>query len=329
MYSTTHPLRWGMIGCGAVTEKKSGPALQQAPGSQLLAVMGRNAGKVHDYAQRHGVPRVYADVDSLLRDPEIDAIYIATPPDSHACYALQVAAAGKIGCVEKPMALNAQECERMVVAFEQHNLPLFVAYYRRSLPRFLQVKEWLDENRIGTVRHVQWNYYRPPGEKDLSGVPHWRTQPQIAGGGYFMDLACHGLDLLLFLLGDITRASGFSSHQQHLYPAEDAVTACWQFASGATGGGVWNFAAHQRVDEVTIIGSAGEIRFAVLLEQPVRLETARQQLTLSIPHPDPIQLPHVVNIVQHLNGANPHPSTGRSALRTAAIMDAILGRQGG
>ncbi len=325
-YSDQHKLRWGMIGCGAVTEKKSGPALQQAEGSQLLAVLGRTPEKARDYAQRHGVPRVYSSVDSLLRDPDLDAIYIATPPDSHLEYALRVADAGKIGCVEKPMALNAEQCRQMVAAFAAQNLPLFVSYYRRSLPRFLQIKTWLDEQRIGVVRHVQWNYYRPPTEIDRSQRFHWRTQPQISGGGYFMDLACHGIDLLQFLLGDIHRAAGFSAHQQNLYPAEDAVTACWQFASGATGGGCWNFAAQQRVDEVIIVGSAGEIRFSVFLEQPVVLETAQDKIALAIPHPDPIQLHHVASIVRHLNGEQRHPSTGPSALRTAEVMDAILGR---
>lgn len=326
LYSNQHKLRWGMIGCGAVTEKKSGPALQQASGSQLLAVWSRNAEKARDYARRHGVPRVHADVEALLQDPDIDAIYIATPPDSHLEYALRVADAGKLCCVEKPMALTAQQCRTMVAAFAAKNLPLFVSYYRRSLPRFLQIKTWLDENRIGHVRHVQWNYYRPPTEIDRSQRFHWRTQPQIAGGGYFMDLGCHGIDLLQFLLGDIAHASGFTAQQQHLYPAEDAVTACWQFASGATGGGFWNFAAQQRVDEVIIVGSAGEIRFSVFLEQPVLLENAHERIALHIPHPDPIQLHHVASIVRHLNAEQLHPSTGPSALRTAEVMDAILGR---
>ncbi|HVK98260.1 MAG TPA: Gfo/Idh/MocA family oxidoreductase [Dongiaceae bacterium] len=325
-FSPQRPLRWGMIGCGAVTEKKSAPALRLAHSSQLLAVYSRTFEKAQDYARRHQVPRVYASAAALLQDSDIDAIYIATPPDSHLTYALQVADAGKICCVEKPMALNARECEQMVEAFAQRGLPLFVAYYRRSLPRFQQVKQWLDENRIGAVRHVQWTYCRPPSDWDLTRTPQWRVQPAIAGGGYFMDLACHGLDLLLHLLGDIAQVSGFVANQQQLYPADDAVTACWQFSSGATGNGFWNFGARQRQDEVLIVGSRGEIRFSVFLEQPVRLDSVDETLQLTIPHPDPIQLQHVENILRHLNGDIEHPSTGVSALRTAQVMDAILGR---
>ena len=97
-------IRWGMIGCGSVTEVKSGPAYQQTPGFSLHAVMRRDAQKAADYARRHQVPLWFSDADALIQHPEIDAVYIATPPDSHLFYALKVAAAGKICCVEKPMA---------------------------------------------------------------------------------------------------------------------------------------------------------------------------------------------------------------------------------
>lgn len=325
-------IRWGIIGCGNVTEVKSGPAYQQIAGFTLHAVMRRDAAKAEDYARRHQVPLWFSDADALIQHPEIDAVYIATPPDSHLFYALKVAAAGKICCVEKPMALDEAECAEMVAAFEQAQKPLFVAYYRRSLPRFLQVQQWLQQGLIGTVRHVNWAFSRQPNIADQNGQANWRTDPAQAGGGYFVDLASHGLDLLMYLLGDITQVQGIAQNQQGLYAAEDSVTACWLFApqadgSRASGSGFWNFAADTRRDEVEIIGSLGSIRLSVFDEQPLQLKTAHDTTTLHIDHPPHIQKFHVENIARQLAGQGQHPSTGHTAQRATAVMAKILGNR--
>ncbi|MDX5436908.1 MAG: Gfo/Idh/MocA family oxidoreductase, partial [Pontibacter sp.] len=136
-------VRWGIIGCGDVTEVKSGPAFQKIENSELVAVMRRDSAKAQDYAARHGVPKWYDSAEALIHDPDVDAVYIATPPDSHAAYTLRVAAAGKSVYVEKPMALNYTQCQEMLAACNQANVPLFIAYYRRSQPLFLKVKELL------------------------------------------------------------------------------------------------------------------------------------------------------------------------------------------
>src|SRR3954447_6932178 len=141
-------IRWGIVGCGDVTECKSGPAFGKARNSALVAVMRRDGAKAADYAKRHGVPRWYDDADKLIGDPEVDAVYVATPPGSHLEYALKVAAAGKPCYVEKPMARSFVECQRMIDTFERAKVPLFVAYYRRALPRFVKLKELLDSGEI-------------------------------------------------------------------------------------------------------------------------------------------------------------------------------------
>ncbi len=317
------PLAWGIIGCGNVTELKSGPAFNKVAGSQLVAVMRRNAALAQSYAQRHGVPRWYADADALINDPGVNAVYIATPPDSHHAYALKVAAAGKVCCVEKPMAPSHRECLEMTAAFEAAGLPLFVAYYRRSLPRFAQVKDWLEAGAIGTVRHVHWSFARAPNATDTAQTANWRTDPAIAAGGYFEDLASHGLDLLLHLLGDITAAQGICTNQQGLYAAADAVSGVWQFASGATGSGYWNFGAAQALDEVVMHGSTGEIRFSVFGPQPVQLRNAQGSQSCEIAHPENIQFFHIENMQKHMDGLRLHPSTGRTAQRATWVMEQI------
>ena len=199
-------IRWGILGCGNVTEVKSGPGFQLAEGSRLVAVMRRDGNKARDYAERHGVSRWYDDAEQLIRDPEVDAVYVATPPSSHAEYTIRAAAAGKPVYVEKPMARDAAECRRMIDACRVAGVPLFVAYYRRALPRFLKVKELLDAGAIGTPRFVTVTQYHAPGQYDPANLP-WRVRPEIAGAGIFLDLAAHTLDILDFLLGPVAEAN--------------------------------------------------------------------------------------------------------------------------
>src|SRR5262245_60223017 len=192
-------IRWGIIGCGDVTEVKSGPGFQKAQGSELVAVMRRDRAKAADYAKRHGVGRWYDDADALIRDPQVDAVYVATPPGSHLEYALRVAAAKKPCYVEKPMARSHVECRRMIEAFERARVPLFVAYYRRALPRFVRAKELIESGALGRVtgcRYRMSRLYLP------NPAPAWRLDAQQSGGGIFLDIGSHVLDVLDYLLGE-------------------------------------------------------------------------------------------------------------------------------
>ncbi|PKQ44182.1 Gfo/Idh/MocA family protein [Confluentibacter flavum] len=318
--------KWGIIGCGSVTEVKSGPAYQKVEGFKLHAVMRRDVTKAEDYALRHGVPKFYDNADDLINDTEVDAVYIATPPDSHMYYALKVAAVGKICCIEKPMAPSYDECILINNAFEEKNIPLFVAYYRRSLPRFEQVKSWLKKNKIGTVRHVYWHLSKPANTIDLSKEYNWRTDINIAYGGYFDDLASHGMDLFIHLLGGIKEANGIAINQQGLYAAMDAITGSWIHTSGVTGSGSWNFGTEKREDLVQIYGDNGKISFSVFEEVPIVLDYGSIKESVNIENPENIQLFHVKNIKNHLFQESKHPSTGSTALHTSWVLDNILGK---
>ncbi|AWA30331.1 oxidoreductase [Flavobacterium magnum] len=319
-------IRWGIIGCGNVTELKSGPAYRKTKGFALVAVMRRDAAKAEDYAKRHGVPRFYTDAGALIADPDIDAVYIATPPDTHAHYALKVAAADKICCIEKPMASDYDECVMICEAFEQKKLPLFVAYYRRTLEKFLKVKALLDE--IGAGRSVRWQLSRVPNANDRSGQYQWRTDAAIARGGYFEDLASHGLDLFTFLFGEVAAVHGISTNQQGLYSAKDALSACWIHQSGIVGSANWNFGSSVREDVVEIHGSEGKISFSMFDNHlPILFEKEGTSQSFDIAPPENIQLFHVEAMRAHLAGERPHPSQGRSAAHTTWIMDRILGSE--
>ncbi len=318
-------IRWGIIGCGNVTEIKSGPPYQRTKDFELAMVMRRDAEKAEDYANRHSVPNWTTNPLEVIDNPEIDAIYIATPPDTHKLYGLQVAEAGKPCCIEKPMAPCHADSLEIYNAFDQRKIPLFIAYYRRSLPRFNRVKQWLDEGRIGKVRHIHWVKTRTSSPLDKSGDYNWRTDANVALGGYFDDLASHGLNLFTYLLGDIVEASGIASNQQGLYSAYDTISGSWKHKNGITGSGAWNFGSYQPIDKVEILGARGEIHFSVLDESPLQLISDMGNQSEFIEHPEHLHQYHVENIRKHLFGKGEHPSQGGSGLHTSWVMDKILG----
>lgn len=319
-------MRWGILGCGNVTEIKSGPPYQQLEGFELKAVMRRDENKAKDYAKRHGVEKYYTGADELINDPDIDAVYIATPPDSHKFYGLKVAASQKPCCIEKPLSTNYNDSLEIVKAFERNKTPLFVAYYRRSLPRFVKVKDWLDQGFIGEIRHVTWRLTQPASRLDLSGQYNWRTDKSIAPGGYFDDLACHGLDLLSFFLGPIKDAHGVSQNQLGLYDAKDSISASWLHESGCVGSGLWNFGSAKNEDRVIISGSKGQIQFSVFKDEPIKLSSESSKEEIFIENPKHVQFYHIKNMRDHLlTDRNNHPSMGLTACRANWVMDKILG----
>lgn len=320
-------IRWGIIGCGDVTEVKSGPGLQKAHGSSLVAVMRRNREKAKDYAARHGVAKWTDDADAIIHDPEVNAVYIATLPDSHAHYTKRVAAAGKPVYVEKPMARTYTECREMLEACNQAGVPLFVAYYRRRLTQFVYVKELIDSGAIGAVRVVNINLFQPARQVDYEpeNLP-WRINPELSGGGYFFDLASHELDILDYLLGPISEAQGITGQQAGLYKAEDIVTGTFRFDSGVQGTGAWSFTvdAHEARDRIEIIGDKGRIEFACFdLDRAVTVARQGQVEQKQFTMPAHVQQPLIQTIVDQLLGRGECPSTGESGARASWVMDQL------
>jgi predicted dehydrogenase len=319
-------IRWGMIGCGDVTEVKSGPGFQKASNSSLVAVMRRNGTLARDYAERHGVSNWYDEAARLIDDANVDAVYIATPPSSHKQYTLMSAEAGKPVYVEKPMALNFVECQEMIAACRAASVPLFVAYYRRALPRFLKIKQLVDSGAIGEARFVSITFYQPA---DLEGLKStalpWRVIPELSGGGLFVDLASHILNFLDYIFGPIVSVEGYASNQAGLYPAEDIVTGTFRFKSGVHGVGSWCFTAADKCDLTRIVGGAGEISFSTFDANPIMLTTAAGVSEFRIDYPPHIEQPLIQAVVDELNGNGVCPSTGESAARTSWVMDQMLG----
>ena len=339
-------IRWGIIGCGDVAEVKSGPGFQSIEGSALVAVMRRDGAKAADYAARHNVPHAFDNADAVIGHPEVDAVYIATPPGSHLDYALAVCAAGKPCYVEKPMARSHAECVTMTEAFAKAGLPLFVAFYRRSLARFLKAKDLMDTGRIGQVTGVSYRFASASHRRtDASDLP-WRLQAEEAGGGLFLDLGCHTLDILDFLLGPLTGVEGVAANIAGPYDVEDSIVMRFRTPSGALGTAAWNFVGGVNTDIIEITGTDGQISLSTFGNEPMQLRAlpgppsttfpgqdavgdARpprelQDETFDLPNPPHIQQPLIQTIVDQLHGRGVCPSTGVTASRTALIMDTVL-----
>lgn len=321
---------WGFIGCGEVTEKKSGPAFNEVPGSHVVAVMSRNAEKAESYAKRHNIKKWYTDPLELINDPEINAIYIATPPSSHATFAIMAMKAGKPVYIEKPLAASYEDCARINRISELTGVPCFVAYYRRYLPYFQNVKQIIQSGAIGTPANVQIRLSVPPRDLDYksNGSLPWRLQPDIAGGGYFYDLAPHQLDLIQDIFGVITRAHGYCSNMAKLYKAEDTISACFYFENGLPGSGSWCFVGHQsaKEDRIEVIGEKGMLSFSVYNYSPIQLVTSEGRSSIVVPNPPYVQLPIIRSVIEHLQGIGICECTSVSATPVNWVMDRILGK---
>ncbi len=322
-------IAWGFIGCGEVTEKKSGPAFSLIPYSHIEAVMSRTEEKARSYAERHGIKKWYTDAVELLNDPAVNAIYIATPPSSHATYAIMALRAGKPVYVEKPLAVSYEDCVRVSRVCRETGQPCFVAYYRRYLPYFQKVKQLINEGAIGTVLNIHLRFAVPPRELDYNrtNLP-WRLQPDIAGGGYFYDLAAHQLDLLQELFGVIIRAHGYPTNRGGLYSTEDNISACFLFESGVAGSGSWCFVSSKKAtdDRIEVIGDKGSLAFSVFTYDPILLINDAGASSIRIANPPHVQMTLIKNVVEHLQGIGQCDCDAVSATPANWAMDRILGK---
>jgi predicted dehydrogenase len=319
-------IRWGIIGCGDVCEVKSGPGFYKAANSELRAVMRRNGAAAADFARRHGISRWHDSADSVIHAADIDAVYVATTPDSHCDYVLRCASVGKPVLVEKPMALDLHQCQTMISACKAAGVPLWVAYYRRALPRFLAVRDLLQRGAIGSPRMVisrQFQPARTAAEANPQSPP-WRIDARRSGGGLFVDIMTHTLDFLDFIFGPIDDVRAFAGNQAATYRAEDTVTACYRFASGVYGSGAFYYAADRDEEMNEIVGSEGCIAFSTTKPMPIRVRRGVTVEQIAIPDPPHVHQPLIQTIVDELNGAGACPSTGESGARTTRVVDEIL-----
>jgi predicted dehydrogenase len=323
-------INWGIIGCGDVTEIKSGPAFNKVKNSALVAVMRRDAEKAADYARRHNVPRWYADTGRLINDPEVNAIYVATPPSSHEAYTLAAIAAGKPVYVEKPMSVNATAARSMSVMANEKNIKLCVAHYRRAQPLFQKIKQLLDEKIIGEVRFARIDLYKKALTQDELATPlkAWRVNEAIAGGGLFHDLAPHQLDIMYYLFGEIEKISGLANNQAHQYQTDDIVAGNLLFRSGIVCTGLWcfNAAPSEERDSCEIIGDKGKIEFSFFEHRPINVTTHMGTNAFSFEPLQHVQQPMIEKVVSYFLDEGANPCSGDEGVVVMDLIDRITAK---
>lgn len=323
-------IKWGIIGCGDVTEVKSGPAFNKVPHSSLVAVMRRDGAKAQDYALRHGVPQWYDNAAQLINDPEVNAIYIATPPLQHEAYTIQALAAGKPVYVEKPMTLNTASALRMKAAADQFNVKLSVAHYRREQPVFLEVKALLEENAIGDIRFVSLQMLQPPASDIIAGsAVNWRVDPAVSGGGLFHDLAPHQLDLMVYFFGKAKHAAGIAVNQAGAHQADDLVTGHILFENGVVFNGMWCFTVSEagKQDCCEITGSAGSISFPVFGSKITLRKNGRTE-TFDFEPLQHVQQPMIEKVTAYFLGKGSNPCSAEQAILSMELMDRFTATMG-
>jgi predicted dehydrogenase len=317
---------WGIIGCGNVTEVKSGPAFNLAENSTLLAVMRRDKGKAKDYAERHHIPEYYNDADSIINHPKINAVYIATPPSTHLQYALQVLAVNKNVYIEKPMTLNSKEALILSDSLEKSKSKLTVAHYRRKLAMFLEVKRLIDENLLGEITSVEVKMFQSRKAAFVAdSESNWRIDPTISGGGYFNDLAPHQIDLLLYWFGDSINFSGQSSTEDSKPNVAIKVIGIINFENGINCKAYWNFIANEteQIDECYISGTKGSIAFPFFGNE-IKLHSEGTIKVLKFEHPKHIQQPIIQSTVDYFLGKGKNPCSIEDGVQGMQIIDSFI-----
>jgi predicted dehydrogenase len=316
---------WGIIGCGEVTEQKSGPAFNKIANSRLVGVMRRNENALRDYVSRHQVSFYTTHAAELIHHPEINALYIATPPGSHLYYIKEIASAGKNIYVEKPLCISVNEAKEIENLLCETGVKLSVAHYRREQLFFKTIKSIIQDGRIGKPLWATLKYYRRPFTATELNIPRnaWRVNPSVSGGGLFFDLAPHQIDLMLFLFGDPERYYGKSFISQEIYPAADITTGCIKFKSGVIFQGNWNFNLQtgDHTDLVEIYGTEGMIKFPVFGKQKLELTVGKEQEIFQFDAPDHVQQPLIEQVVGYFLNENDNPSDIVNALKVTEIME--------
>jgi len=314
-------IRFGIIGCGDVTEKKSGPAFNKVKGSKLIMVMRRDEEKLKDYARRHHIEKFSTDYTMLLKDAEVDAIYIATPPKWHHFYVLEAARYKKAIYVEKPMAMTVAECEEMIQICKEYEVPLFVAYYRRGQEKFNKVKALMTEGAIGELRSFHYVFSCKTPETDMNRA--WLLKKEEAGGGLLYDIGSHMLDIILYFFGEVKQIHGYSSNQSHVYDVHDNTSGMIVFESGVSGSLQLTFNCDTKEDKLVILGSEGKIELSIMSNEPVLLTRKNAVETLEFEDLEHVQQPFIQRVVDCLHHKITMDTTGIDGLKTQRVLEIL------
>ena len=318
-------LRWGLIGAGDIVRKRIVPALQEFENCELVAVSRGRAELAEAFAAEFGIAYAYSDWREMLAGGEIDAVYVATPVYLHAEQTIAAAEAGKHVLCEKPMAMNVDECRRMIDACRHNNVRLGIAYYRRFYPVLARVRELLAFGDIGHAVVAQINAfeYQPLRKEDERG---WFVEPSKSGGGPLMDFGCHRIEMLLDLFGEVEAQASLKTATIFDREVEDTAVVAMEFTAGPLTTVTVTHGVFESQDTLDIFGTNGSIHISSLNSGDIRIKTSSGETTESPPPSPNFHTPLIKDFADAVL-ANREPRVGgETGMSVAAIEDRIYGR---
>ncbi len=317
-------LKWGLIGCGDISRRRVAPALRDLPNCELVSVNRQDYSQAQSFAQQFGARKWFKSWQDLVSDDEIDAVYIATPVYLHAEQTIAAARAGKHVLCEKPLAMNATECDAMLQAAHDNDIKLGVAYYRHFYPVIQRMKEIIDNDEIGSIVAVDikaFSHFNPqPGE-----ARYWLLIREQSGGGPMMDFGCHRIEVLLNLFGPVKTVHSIVNGVHFKREVEDTATALFEFENGihATLSAV--HAVFEPKDTIEIYGTAGSLYVDNLNQGNLRIVTGNGERHEEWPPHSNLHQPHIDEFT-HAVLENRQPAvTGEHGRDVTVLLDQIYG----
>jgi len=309
-------VKWLVIGIGDITRKRVLPAILQEPRSELFGLLTRDPRK----AQAYPGARVFSSIDDALRDPELDAVYVASPVALHAPQTIASLQAGKHVLCEKPVAMSYAQAQSMVAAAKDTGRFFGVAYYRRLFPKLLRARQLIAEGAIGqpVLAEANCHSWLPIQERS------WLWDPALAGGGPLYDIASHRIDAFNFLFGRPARATGLLSNAVHHLPVEDSATVLIDYPGGVRGIVDVRWNSHTERDQFRLIGTDGEIDCDPL--GGARLQCNGREEAWP-PHAN-FHYPAVENFVSAVLDGTPLMCCGEEAIWTDWVTEQVMKRAG-
>jgi predicted dehydrogenase len=305
-------LNWLVIGIGDISTKRVIPAIRSEPRSRLYGVMTRDKAKGVGVAEQ-----VWDNLDAALADPQVDAVYVATPVALHAPQTIASLKARKHVLCEKPTAMNYTEASEMVRVARECGKILGVAYYRRTYPKVQRARELMSLGAIGKPVLAEANQHSAsPAQGSFRS---WLLDPKLAGGGPLFDVASHRIDLMNYLFGKPARATGMMSNAVFQWPIEDNATAMIEYEIGVRG--IVDVRWHSDVvrDQFRIIGTKGEINLDPLSGP----ELVHPGGTEHLPTHANIHFRMIENFVAAVLDNAPLLSSGESAIWTDWVTEQV------
>lgn len=318
-------IKWGLIGCGDISQKRVAPGLRDAVKSTLVSVNRSDFSKAMSFAKKFGADKWIENWEDLVTDTDINAVYIATPVYLHAEQTIAAAEAGKHVLCEKSMAMNTAEADKMIDACKANNVKLGIAYYRNFYPAVHRIKEIIASEEIGKIVHIQSNNFenfnRLPGEPR-----YWLLEKEKSGGGPMMDMGCHRIEVFTNIVGSVQSITSFNDNIIFTREVEDSSIVYFKFESGATGILTSSHAANEPQDTLDIFGTKGSIHLPVLNEGTINITSRRGSRFEKYLKNQNTHLPLIEDFVKAVTGDREPAVTGEMGREVTIILDKIYAK---